>query len=77
MKDMKINCPFLYLFRFTDKTNIRRYINTLFGGKSIKANLIFKLKNVKDQSRLSIVQEIYIVHIAMAKPLKLSLNKNV
>ena len=43
IKDMKINCNFLYLFRFTDKTNIRRYINTLFGGKSIKANLIFKL----------------------------------
>ena len=40
---MKINSNFLYLFRFTDKTNIRRYINTLFGGKSIKANLIFKL----------------------------------
>ena len=43
IKDMKINCNFLYLFRFTDKTNIRRYINTLFGGKSIKANSIFKL----------------------------------
>ena len=43
MKDMKINTRFLYLFRFTDKTNIKRYIDTLFGGKCIKSNLIYRL----------------------------------
>lgn len=43
IKDMKINTNFLYLFRFTDKANIKRYIDTLFGGKCIKSNLIYKL----------------------------------
>ena len=43
MKDMKINTRFLYLFRFTDKTNIKRYIDTLFGGRCIKSNLIYRL----------------------------------
>ena len=42
IKDMKINANFLYLFRFTDKANIKRYIDTLFGGKCIKSNVIFK-----------------------------------
>ena len=41
--DMKINTRFLYRFRFTDKTNIKRYIDTLFGGKCIKSNLIYRL----------------------------------
>ena len=43
MMDMKINTRFLYRFRFTDKTNIKRYIDTLFGGKCIKSNLIYRL----------------------------------
>ena len=43
IKDMKINANFLYLFRFTDKANIRRYLNTLFGGQCIKSALIYKL----------------------------------
>ena len=43
IKDMKINANFLYLFRFTDKANIKRYINTLFGGQCIKSSLIYKL----------------------------------
>jgi len=43
IKDMKINANFLYLFRFTDKANVKRYIDTLFGGKCIKSNLIYKL----------------------------------
>jgi len=43
IKDMKINANFLYLFRFTDKANIRRYIDTLFGGKCSKSQLVFKL----------------------------------
>ena len=43
IKDMKINANFLYLFRFTDKSNIRRYLSTLFGGQCIKSNLIFTL----------------------------------
>ena len=43
IKDMKINAKFLYLFRFTDKSNIKRYLNTLFGGKSTQSNLIYKL----------------------------------
>ena len=43
MKDMKINTRFLYLFRFTDKTNIKCYIDTLFGGRCIKSNLIYRL----------------------------------
>ena len=41
--DIKLNTTFLYLFRFTDKSNIKRYISTLFGGKCIKSNTIFKL----------------------------------
>ena len=41
--DIKINANFLYLFRFTDKANIKRYIDTLFGGKCIKSNVILKL----------------------------------
>lgn len=43
IKDMKINANFLYLFRFTDKANIKRYLNTLFGGSCRKPDLIFKL----------------------------------
>ena len=43
MKDMKINANFLYLFRFTDRSNIKRYLNTLFGGSSVKSALTFKL----------------------------------
>ena len=43
IKDMKIIANFLYLFRFTDKANIERYINTLFGGQCIKSSLIYKL----------------------------------
>jgi len=43
IKDMKINANFLYLFRFTDKANVKRYIDTLFGGKCTKSNLIYKL----------------------------------
>ena len=43
MKDMKINTRFLYLFRFTDKTNIKRYIDTLFGGKWYQSNWINRL----------------------------------
>ena len=33
INNMKINANFLYLFRFTDKANIKPYIDTLFGGK--------------------------------------------
>ena len=43
IKNMKINTNFLYLFRFTDKANVKRYIDTLFGEKCIKSNLISKL----------------------------------
>ena len=43
IKDMKIHANLLYLFRFTDKANIKRYIATLFGGRCYKSNLIFKL----------------------------------
>ena len=43
MMDMKINTRFLYRFRFTGKTNIKRYIDTLVGGKCIKSNLIYRL----------------------------------
>ena len=43
IKDMKINANFLYLFRFTDKSNIKRYLNTLFGGQCIKSGLVFRL----------------------------------
>ena len=43
IKDMKINANFLYLFRFTDKANIKRYIDTLFGGRCHKSNMMFKL----------------------------------
>lgn len=43
IKDMKINANFLYLFRFTDKANVKRYIDTLFGGKCNKSSLIYKL----------------------------------
>ena len=43
IKDMKINANFLYLFRFTDKANIKRYISTLFGGQCGKSALIYKL----------------------------------
>ena len=43
IKDMKINANFLYLFRFTDKANIKRYLNTLFGGQCTRSNLIYKL----------------------------------
>ena len=43
IKDMKINANFLYLFRFTDKSNIRRYLNTLFGGQCAKSGLMYKL----------------------------------
>ena len=43
IKDMKINANFLYLFRFTDKANVKRYIDTLFGGKCNKSNLVYTL----------------------------------
>eukprot|EP00117_Sycon_ciliatum_P020344 scpid100390/ scgid2999/ len=43
IKDMKINANFLYLFRFTDKSNIKRYLSTLFGGQCPKSSLIFRL----------------------------------
>lgn len=43
IKDMKINANYLYLFRFTDKANIKRYIDTLFGGKCHRSSLIYKL----------------------------------
>ena len=43
IKDMKINANFLYLFRFTDKANIKRYLNTLFGGQCAQSSLIYKL----------------------------------
>ena len=43
IKDMKINANFLYVFRFTDKANIKRYIDTLFGGRCHKSSLIYKL----------------------------------
>ena len=43
IKDMKINANFLYLFRFTDKANIRRYLNTLFGGQCSRSGLMYKL----------------------------------
>ena len=42
-KNMKVNTNFLYLFRFTDKSNVMRFINTLFGGSGNKSALIFKL----------------------------------
>ena len=31
IKDMKINANFLYLFRFPDKANVKRHVDTLFG----------------------------------------------
>ena len=37
IKDMKINTNFLYLFRFTDKSNIKRYLHTLFGGSCFES----------------------------------------
>lgn len=43
IKDMKVNTNFLYLFRFTDKSNVKRFIDTLFGGKGNKPSLIFRL----------------------------------
>ena len=43
IKDMKINANFMYLFRFTDKSNIKRYLNTLFGGMCTKSSIIFRL----------------------------------
>ena len=43
IKDMKINANFLFLFRFTDKANIKRYLNTLFGGQCTKSGLMFRL----------------------------------
>ena len=48
IKDMKINANFLYLFRFTDKANVKRYIDTLFGGKCNKSNLSQSFDNIKD-----------------------------
>ena len=43
IKDRKINANFLYLFPFTNKANIKRYIDTLFGGKCNKSNLVCDL----------------------------------
>ena len=43
IKDMKINAHFLYLFGFTDRANIKRYIYTLFGGKCNKSSLVYPL----------------------------------
>ena len=43
IKDMKVNTNYLYLFRFTDKSNVKRFINTLFGGSGNKPGLIYKL----------------------------------
>ena len=40
---MKVNTNHLYLFRFTDKSNVKRFINTLFGGSGNKPGLIYKL----------------------------------
>ena len=43
IKDMGINTNFLYPFRFTDKANIKRYLNTLFGGQCAKSSLMYQL----------------------------------
>ena len=43
IKDMKINAHFLFLFRFTDKANVKRYIDSLFGGKCNKSILVYAL----------------------------------
>ena len=43
IKDMKINAHFLFLFRFTDNANVKRYIDSLFGGKCNKSILVYAL----------------------------------
>ena len=43
IKKMKMNTNFPYLFCFTDRSNVKRFINTLFGGSCNKSALIFKL----------------------------------
>ena len=43
IKNMKVNTNFLYLFRFMDKSNVKHFINTLFGGMGSKPALIFRL----------------------------------
>ena len=39
-KNMKVNTNFLYLFRFTDRSNVKRFINTLFGSSGNKSLLL-------------------------------------
>ena len=39
----KVNANFLYLFRFTNKSNVKRLINTLVRGVGNKPALIFRL----------------------------------
>ena len=43
IKNMKVNTNFLYLFRFTDKSKVKRFFNTLFRGSGNRSALIFKL----------------------------------
>ena len=43
IRNMEVNTNFLYLFRFTDKSNMKRSMNTLFGGMGNKPALIFRL----------------------------------
>ena len=43
IKYMKVNTNFFDLFRFTDTSNVKRFINTLFEGSGGKSALIFKL----------------------------------
>ena len=38
-KNMKVNTNFLYLFLFTDRSNVKSFINTLFGGSGNKSPL--------------------------------------
>eukprot|EP00117_Sycon_ciliatum_P035549 scpid100958/ scgid26921/ len=62
IKDMKINANFLYLFRFTDKSNIRRYLSTLFGGQCIKSNLIFTLYEIFENLLAACQRPILAIH---------------
>ena len=43
IKHMKVNTNFLFLFHFTDKSNVKCFINTLFGYSGNKSALRFKL----------------------------------